>query len=144
MLFETHKSAELSVFSELWGGGLQVWGSVNLLLFKPWFVVVYEVLDGSEKILCSILISTTEQIESLKDQSDIVEVNLISPNKLNGQDGFWRMESVKEILVAEEPTDKRSKVNIYVVNGGARYVESMLSTLESELRNVRYIFQAKN
>ena len=148
-MFETHDSAELPIPHGLGDPGERAWSYVVNRLFVPWMHVVRRVTyeeDGEPYALHETLFLTrVEQLLQLqKDpKAKVVAIDLASPGQLNGT-GRWKLDPLAEIWEGIEPGTDGQKAYVYVLENGARYLDSALASSESELRNLRRLLAFKN
>lgn len=138
-MFETRPSSEISI-PEALGGDSRFWAYVQLHLHLPWFYLIVGGAMSSEIVLAT----RAEQWLGFDDAYPgrrIESIQLVSPGWLNGSVG-WKMEPLCQLWSA---THKGSgaEATIYVVETGARYIDSLGSTsVEDELVDTVLMFEA--
>jgi len=143
-MFETNDSAEIQIPPVFGDTGDRLWTFVRWKLHTPWFHVVYQTLtpDAATGLTFSDMMFLTwvKQLLLLREDPavHIEEVDLVSPGHMNGSNR-WKLEPLAEIWEGIDPGSENMPAHVYVLENGARYMESGLATPESELRNLRRI-----
>lgn len=137
IMFETRPSSEIP-FPEAIGGDSRFWSYVKLHLHQPWFFLVINGDEGSQ-----IVLSTQREqwlgLPEVYPDHRIGSIQLVSPGWLNGSSA-WKMEPLRQLWTAID--DGSYEAAIYVVEGGARYIECDGSRIEERLHEVTLVFDS--
>lgn len=143
-MFETVDAAELAVPPVFSDEGRRAWFYVAYSLHLPWFYITYYARNtghgSARQMLCLTRVEDLLQL-SQSDEYAVTEVNIVSPAHMNGV-GRWAMEPMTEIWRGAEREAKNQVGFVFVTASGARYLHSVLSNRESELLDLKLIFQA--
>ena len=144
-MFSTFDSGEISIppifdyCNEKW------WAYVHVPLFTPYFHMVIEFAGEEEgdRVSKTVLYHNAGQVVDTANEEDVtvVEVQVVLPNHKT-KEGRWTMEQLAELLVGLEPgLDHEQTALVYVLENGARIVDSALSTPEEDLEQLQTWFQ---
>ncbi len=142
-MFETVDGTEIDTTAFLVDDGVRAWRYVSYPLHFPWFYISYLTTsaegDSPRQMLC---ISLVEDLlcASQSEGARITEANIVVPWHMSGQ-GRWTMEPLVEIWMGKEPEAHNQAGYVFVTASGARYLHSGLSDRESELLDLKRIFQ---
>lgn len=139
-MFVTHKEhkAPFNPFGE----ALTHWRAAELALQRPWFLVSIShpdsVEDDSFRVRRTMLMSNISDVEALTQddaasQLQLESVFIVTPGHFNGT-GQWRMEPLRTVWRAEEPSGPGQLADIYETAEGVTYADSMLATPVKRLR----------
>lgn len=137
-MFETRPSSEIPIPQTL-GGDSKFWTHVQLHLHMPWFYLIVGGGMSSEIILATRPEQWVGLSEALPGRR-IEKIHLVSPGWLNGSDG-WKMEPLRQLWTATDQ-ESDSAVTIYVVETGARYIDSLSCASEERLVNTMLMFES--
>ncbi len=143
-MFKTVDTAEIPVPKIFGNDHERMWSYVTFKLHIPWFYVVCTIQVGEEGTLTYMFCLThVEHLLQLAgaEEFKIEEVNLIIPKWMSGK-GHWTMELLNEIWEATEPDAKSQPAYIFVTVDKTRYVDSALSTSETDLCDSRLVYRA--
>ena len=137
--YEEHKAP----FFDLFGDGLTHWKATELALQQSWFLVSIsqsDSIDNSDSFRVSrtILLSNIADVEGLAQmemtkQLQLDSVFIVTPGHVNGTNR-WKMEYLRAVWRAEEPSAPDQLVEIYETAEGVTYAHSMLDTPVKRLR----------
>lgn len=142
-MFETVDGTEIHIPAIFADDGMRAWRYVSYPLSLPWFYISYLTTspegDSQSQMLCLTNVDDLLSASQSKG-AQITEANLVVPWHMNGQDR-WTMEPLVEVWVGKEPEAHNQAGYIFVTASGARYLHSGLSDRESELLDLKRIFQ---
>lgn len=137
LTYKEHK-APLNPF----GDGLTHWWAAELALQRPWFLVSISqpdsIDDDSFRVSRTMLISNISDVEALTkldvaSHLQLDSVFIVTPGHFNGTNQ-WKMEPLRAVWRAEEPSEHGQLADIYETAEGATYADSMLATPVKRLR----------
>lgn len=126
------------------GDGLTHWKVAELALQRPWFLVSISqpdsIDDSSFRVSRTMLVSDIADVEGLAQMEDTSQLQLdsvfiITPGHFNGT-SQWKMEALRAVWRAEEPSALEQLAEIYETAAGVTYVDSMLATPVKRLRKM--------
>ena len=133
-MFSTQDDVDAGIPDFYENSGFRLWKCIRKHMFTCWFQVTYRVAgEDMHEIYFMHSVMDVLSFTKLEDVK-IIEVYVISPDYLNGSQG-WKMERLREILVAEEPLVDGQPAYVYVVDQNTRYVDSEIQTPEKYLIN---------
>jgi hypothetical protein len=144
-MFFTRDDDEIPVPVGIVEPGEHYWNDVQLRLFITYYLVTFVVDDpdeggGMSTLLCLYF----DHVLAIADAFEVKQIALITPGHENGTGG-WQMESLREVWRASEPSlDKTDTAVLWVTETGERHVESHLDTPESQLVNLRNVYDVHN
>ena len=141
-MFETHDNAEIEIETGFAEPGVRQWRYIKKPLHTHWFHVTYESCKADDELIVHIVfLSDPAQLEEFSKlgKVKILQVELVSPKYMNGSNS-WKMETLKEIWQAEEPSNKGQFAYVFILGSNAKYVYSAVDTPEQKLVNKRIIF----
>ena len=118
------------------GDGLTHWRAAELALQRPWFLVSISqpdsIDDDSFRVSRTMLVSNIADVEGLAQmevttQLQLDSVFIVTPGHFNGT-SQWKMEPLRAIWRAEEPSEVGQLADIYETAEGVTYADSMLAT----------------
>ena len=124
------------------GNGLTHWKAAELALQRPWFLVSISqpdsIDDDSFRVSRTMLVSNIADVEGLAqmggaNQLQLDSVFIVTPGHFNGT-SQWKMEPLRAVWRAEEPSEFGQLADIYETAEGVTYVDSMLDTPVRRLR----------
>ncbi|MDP1740978.1 hypothetical protein [Polaromonas sp.] len=144
-MFVTYKEhkAPLNPF----GDGLAHWRAAELALQRPWFLVSLtqpeSIDDDSSRVSRTMLVSNITDVEGLAQMEEngglqLDSVFIVTPGPFNGT-SQWKMEPLRAVWSAEEPSQIGQLADLYETAEGATYADSLLATpLKSFHKRVLY------
>jgi hypothetical protein len=139
-MFVTYKEhkAPLNPF----GDGITHWWAAELALQRPWFLVSISqpdsIDDDSFRVSRTMLMSNISDVEALTkldmaSRLQLDSVFIVTPGHFNGT-SQWKMEPLRAVWRAEEPSALGQLADIYETAEGVTYADSMLATPLKRLR----------
>jgi len=142
-MFETVDGTEIHIPTIFGDDGVRAWRYVSYPLHLPWFYISYLTTsaegDSPRQMLCLAHVDDLLSA-SQSEGARITEVNIVVPWHMSGQ-GRWTMEPLFEIWMGKEPETNDQDGYVFVTASGARYLHSGLSDHETELLDLKRIFQ---
>jgi hypothetical protein len=129
-------------FPSFFGKELTYWKATELALHRLWFLVSISQPDpdDSDSFPASrtLLISNIADVEQFAkpqaaSQLQLDAVFIVTPGHVNGS-RQWKMEALRSVWRAEEPSAPGQLAEIYETAEGQTYVDSMLGTLARHLQ----------
>jgi hypothetical protein len=143
-MFITNKAFRSSISAILADPVEQRWTVTEMPVDLPWFLVTFrhvESIDGSDafEITRTVLLSDLKDLEpwahlETEGSLHLESVQVITPGYVNGTHD-WKMDPLKAVWTAEEPSVAGEIVEIYETTAGVKYAYSFLETPISELQN---------
>jgi hypothetical protein len=124
------------------GDGLTHWWAAELALERPWFLVSISqpdsIDDDSFRVSRTMLMSNISDVEALTkldvaSRLQLDSVFIVTPGHFNGT-SQWKMEPLRAVWRAEEPSALGQLADIYETAEGVTYADSMLATPLRRLR----------
>jgi len=124
------------------GEGLTHWRAAELALQRPWFLVSVSQPDSNDKdsfrASRTMLVSSITDVEGLAQTEvpnhlQLDSVFIVTPGHFNGTNQ-WKMEPLRAVWKAEEPSQLGQLADIYETAEGLTYADSMLATPVKRLR----------
>lgn len=143
--------ANRSAFSSLCGeSGGNYWRAVELGLHTPWFVVTLihhpsgeEEGDGvsySRTLFLSNVNDAIELAKAAETSCEVQSVQVVTPGHIN-HSRDWKMEPLRTVWTAVEPTDEDVVVEILETISGVTHYQSHFATPLKKLRDRKIKFQ---
>jgi len=130
-------------FPSFFGKELTYWKAAELALQRLWFLVSIsqpDSIDDSESFPASrtLLISSIADVEQFAEPQACSQIHLdavyiVTPGHVNGSHR-WKMDALRAVWRAEEPSAPGQLADIYETAGGKTYVDSTLGTSAMHLR----------
>lgn len=126
------------------GDGLTHWKAAELALQRPWFLVSISqpdsIDDDSFRVSRTMLVSNIADVEGLTQmevpsQLQLDSVFIVTPGHFNGT-SQWKMEALRAVWRAEEPSALGQLADIYETAEGVTYADSMLATPVKRLKKM--------
>ncbi|VAW82623.1 hypothetical protein MNBD_GAMMA12-573 [hydrothermal vent metagenome] len=141
-MFVTLESSEVFVPPGLKIPNEKTWWYTKMRLHIRWFYITGEHADDEGYISSEMyLMSQVNQLLELHMSKNITirQIYLVSPSYTNSS-GVWEMDEFSEILVGTEPNSKNDQeAYIFVLKNGTRYVDSLLSTKEQDIQDIKQL-----
>jgi len=129
-------------FPSFFGRELTYWKAAELALHRLWFLVSISEPDSDDgdsfPASRTLLISNIADVEQfatpqVASKLQLDAVYIVTPGHVNGSHQ-WKMEALRAVWRAEEPSAPGQLAAIYETAEGKTYVDSMLGTSTRHLR----------
>lgn len=149
-MFFTDNCAETPVGAFM-GPDKRSWRCVEWCLNAPWFWVTVRQRNSQYSVTDCLMVSTPRDIEWLAhcgqassdvEESQIVEIQLVSPPRLN-RTSSWLMEPLDAVISGYSPDADRT-VHLFRCRNGKLYGEEGVYDTSPQLKNCKVIFSASS
>lgn len=150
IMFITHSASKYSFPGNLISEHEQYWHTVGFMIEASWFLVRirhHESFPDNSKLqtLNTMLVANIADVENLAKQDENLTLKfesaqIVTPGYLNST-GAWKIDPLKAIWTADDPSNPGIKVDICETTSGDRYVVSICSSPIDKLFNQKLRYQ---
>ena len=135
-MFTTHRSSAIPTKNQL--GEVSYWTNVHMELNSEWFFCDYNYSVDGAKVASNVFLTQFDQLLELKQRDGVIinAVYLVSPNYLNGSNG-WKMDKLRKIeLCVIRSNDKNEPLTKYLLTDGSEVINTFGRTFAWEDGNI--------
>ena len=150
IMFITHASSRYSFPGNLISEDEQYWHTVGFMIEASWFLVRIRQKESfpdnsQHQTLTTMLVANISGVESLAKQDENLTLKfesaqIITPGYLNGT-GAWKIDPLKAVWTAEDPSNPGIKMDICETTSGDKYAVSIGSSPIEKLFNQKLRYQ---
>jgi hypothetical protein len=139
-MFQTYDRAKMLLpWAEM---GTSAWTYAELLVNQTWFFADCKITDGINTVSSTYLLSKSAQIGDLISNPDISiqAIYIVSP-PYNSNRNSWEMDQLNKVSYGViQNEDHESKIEIYELANGKKYYSSCELENESDVKNIKVMF----